>query len=758
MESLSAPPASHAMEQSRRNAAPPRENLVRAQSGGYELREVGDGQKPVLTGHFAVFNTWTEINSMWEGNFMERLAPGSFKKTFAENGDGMRTTFNHGHDVLGDQVLGRIAELREDDTGAYYEVELFDGIPQLIMDGLAARQYGASFRFRVMREQIVEEPGVSDYNPKGLPERTIKEVAVQEFGPVTWPAYPQATAGLRSLTDKFIFEQFANEPERLRELVEAYSTTEREEAPSEDGADVVTPSEERREDPEPEPTEVATATEERLEPESDESTERGDDSTMDANKTLEELKARREEIVAELQRMDADAGTAVFSADEQAKWDALQDEKRQITAQIVAKERRLAELAEAGPTRAENGFDPPNVIVKPSAADLYDLSDIRMSANPKKDLAERASRVIERTHFADTPQYDKRNQEDLQETVEDLVRKIDDPAGITARRVITAANPVYEKAFWKALTHRELSVDERRALERVEEVRDFERALGVATSGYAMPIAIDPTVLLTSNGAVNPLRAISRVVQISGQTWNGVNSAGVTASFDTEASEVSDDTPTLTQPSVTVLLARAFVPYSIESEGWSDIRNELASEFADAKDVLEAQKFTLGTGTPEPQGFTVGATSLATTAASATIALADLDTLEDSLPVRFQPNAVYLANRKFYSKVRQLARTAGVTDNWPNPGAATPDTIHGVTKYECSDMVGTVSTTGSLIAAYGDFAKGFLIVDRVGMNVEYIQNLVGTNHRPTGQRGLFGYWSTNSVVRSTAPIRLLKIL
>ena len=34
----------------------------------------------------------------------------------------------------------------------------------------------------------------SSYKPTGLPERTITEAKVMEFGPVTFPAYEDATA------------------------------------------------------------------------------------------------------------------------------------------------------------------------------------------------------------------------------------------------------------------------------------------------------------------------------------------------------------------------------------------------------------------------------------------------------------------------------------------------------------------------------------------------------------------------------------
>jgi HK97 family phage prohead protease len=154
---------------------------------------------PTLVGHFAVFNQWTEINSWFEGNFLERIAPGAFKKTFAENRSNMKVLFQHGMDPqIGDKPLGPIDTLKEDRTGGYYEVPLLDtGYVPRAVPGLEADLYGASFRFAVMREEIVDEPGVSAYNPKGIQERTIQEAKVIEFGPVTFPAYarrPPASA------------------------------------------------------------------------------------------------------------------------------------------------------------------------------------------------------------------------------------------------------------------------------------------------------------------------------------------------------------------------------------------------------------------------------------------------------------------------------------------------------------------------------------------------------------------------------------
>ena len=203
---------------------PPRENLVRGMfPSDMELRESADSAMPTLTGHFSVFDDWTEIHSAWEGQFLERIDSGAFDKTFAENRKNMRVLFNHGKDPsVGNKVLGPIAELGVDERGAWYDVPLFDTTYNRdLLPGLEAGVYGASFRFKVMRENFDKFPEPSDSNPDGMPERTILEAKVMEFGPVTFPAYEGATAGVRSLTDDYIITSlFGENAERTREFLQ----------------------------------------------------------------------------------------------------------------------------------------------------------------------------------------------------------------------------------------------------------------------------------------------------------------------------------------------------------------------------------------------------------------------------------------------------------------------------------------------------------------------------------------------------------
>ena len=203
---------------------PPRDNIVRAFFPGVEVRAAEKaGGMPTLVGHFAVFNQWTPIDSAYEGRFMERIAPGAFKKTFAENRNSMRVTLNHGSDPQhGDKPLGPIAALEEDEQGARYEVPLLDTtLNRDLVPGLMAGLYGSSFRFQVVKEDFDQRAKPSPYNPDGWPERTIREASVREFGPVTYPAYPGATAGVRSMTDSYLVERLAHDPAQFAALRDA---------------------------------------------------------------------------------------------------------------------------------------------------------------------------------------------------------------------------------------------------------------------------------------------------------------------------------------------------------------------------------------------------------------------------------------------------------------------------------------------------------------------------------------------------------
>lgn len=204
-------------------------------SGSLYRADEGDDGLGRLVVRFSPFDTWYEINSWWEGRFLERTVPGAFKKTAreAKRSDGLYSTkvlYNHGTDFhIGDKMLmvpDRFEEAQEDGYhGPIIEGDLFDtSYNRDLVPGLRADAYGSSFMFSVIREDWVNEPEPSDHNPEGLPERTIREQRTFEAGPVTWPASPTASAGMRgrSGTDAWMERLAARNSTRYDDLVRSY--------------------------------------------------------------------------------------------------------------------------------------------------------------------------------------------------------------------------------------------------------------------------------------------------------------------------------------------------------------------------------------------------------------------------------------------------------------------------------------------------------------------------------------------------------
>jgi HK97 family phage prohead protease len=191
-----------------------------------EQRADGDDGMPVMTVEFSRFGSWYEIDSYWEGRFLERTQKGAFKRTINALGPaGVKVLFNHGRDLqINQKVLGVANVLEERDTSPYMEVPLLDtSYNRDLVPGLRAGAYGSSFMFEVVQETWNHEPDISSHNPDGLPERTITEIRLFEAGPVTWPANPDATAGLRSGVDWLMDELSERDDDQHKELERTFA-------------------------------------------------------------------------------------------------------------------------------------------------------------------------------------------------------------------------------------------------------------------------------------------------------------------------------------------------------------------------------------------------------------------------------------------------------------------------------------------------------------------------------------------------------
>jgi HK97 family phage major capsid protein len=324
------------------------------------------------------------------------------------------------------------------------------------------------------------------------------------------------------------------------------------------------------------------------------------------------------------------------------------------------------------------------------------------------------------------------------------------------------ASPDYLQAFGKMLQAGDpgrasmiMSDAERDAMRRVSAAEVRAVSLVDTSGGFAVPQLLDPSIMLTNAGVVNPIRSVARSVTGISDKWTGISSDGITAAWYAEGAEVTDDAPTLAQPTIEAHKAAAFVPYSVEIESdWVSMVRELGRSLFDAKDRLEGEAFVNGSGSGAPFGVVTRIENHTNTApivrySTTTAGTFDADevrALFAALPPRFRQNAAWASSISVANQVRALGddklgnQTVALTDGYSFP-------VLGRPWLEVSDMDEMVSgTAAATLAVVGDWSN-FIIFDRIGTaRLEIVPHLFGSNNRPTGQRGVYFWWRVGSDV------------
>lgn len=340
---------------------------------------------------------------------------------------------------------------------------------------------------------------------------------------------------------------------------------------------------------------------------------------------------------------------------------------------------------------------------------------------------------------------------------------------VLARRILVTENDDYREAWMKLVTeaHPMLEPEEIRA---VKAFREFQNAASENTTtagGFGIPVFIDPSIILTAQGSGNPFLEIAKQVNVNTNVWKGVSSAGVSWTFQTEAAAASDASPTLAQPSVTVHMARGFIPYSIEiGMDYPGFAAEMSTLLASGYDELLVDKFTRGSGTGEPKGILTALSAntnvRVTVTTVGTIGAPDPYKAWKALPQRFRRNASWLMNVGVNNAIAQLgaanvyhAYTVGLSE-------AEVEKLRNRPVYESPYMPDTTTSTTAPEgqAVVGDFSN-FVIARAGGMSVELIPQLfqqvtAGSGPAvPTGQRGWFAYARIGSNSVNDLAFRLL---
>jgi HK97 family phage major capsid protein len=458
---------------------------------------------------------------------------------------------------------------------------------------------------------------------------------------------------------------------------------------------------------------------------------------------------RLEAISADLDEL---AAKPKLSRSENLRSHALQVEADEVD-QHIKKLERADDMARG---RGGSGirYEGEGSGVQPYRDDRDDDDD----RDPTRGQRDRAMRVVD-SHVR-TGKLPARSAE----TVEGMM-KTGNPAdqSYTARMVSALGDDAYMRAFSKMVAnptqgHLVWTGQESEAFRTVEQLRSETRAMNTVDTqgGFAIPLTIDPAILISSAGSNNPLRQIARTVTTATDQWSGITSAGVTAEWIAEGLQVADASPTLAQPTIPVYKADAFVPYSFEvgmdAIGFSD---ELAKLLTDGYNQLSAQAFTTGTGIGQPTGIITAlaagsAPSVVAAASNGVLVAGDVYALQNALPPRFSAGAEFCANLSILNSLRQFVTGSVLTF----PGLQNdPPVLLGRNANELSNMTNAVTHTNYPLL-YGNFSN-FVIVDRWPSSLELVPNLFGAAGRPTGQRGAFLWARVGSDVVVPNSFRLL---
>ncbi|MEU4348301.1 HK97 family phage prohead protease [Streptomyces sp. NPDC023838] len=168
-------------------------------TAGVEIR--ADGGAPAFTGHAAVFNSRTAIGNPLSWGFYEEIAAGAFSKTLAE-GDA-RMLVDHDTRMVVARVSAGSLRLSQDEMGLAVDADLYTELSyvnDLVVNLRNKNITGMSFGFRVVKDEWQPLPVETvDGNTVEAELRIIREVQLYEVSAVTFPAYEDTDAGLRSV-------------------------------------------------------------------------------------------------------------------------------------------------------------------------------------------------------------------------------------------------------------------------------------------------------------------------------------------------------------------------------------------------------------------------------------------------------------------------------------------------------------------------------------------------------------------------------
>ena len=371
---------------------------------------------------------------------------------------------------------------------------------------------------------------------------------------------------------------------------------------------------------------------------------------------------------------------------------------------------------------------------EPSANNHHTISDafddFMRSFEAFKDTNDDRLAQLEKRGTADVITDDKLTR--IDRTIDGHKRLIDELAHKVMRRPLdggdagAGAAPAHKAAFEGYVRKGDSA-----HLARLE-----SKALSVgseADGGYLVPKETERTVNQALRN-LSPIRAIAGVRQVSSIVYKrpfAISGAGAGWVGESAArpQTVSPGLAELSFPTME-LYAMPAATATLLDDSAVDIDEWLADEVNVAFANQEGAAFVSGDGVNRPKGFlayptvansswswgSLGTTATGVAGAFPTANAADkLIDLIYSVRAPYRDNARFVMNRLTQSAIRKMKDGQGNYLWQPSTVAGAPPTLLGFPVTEAEEMPDIAASSVSL--AFGDFKRGYLIVDRVGIRV-----------------------------------------
>ena len=149
-----------------------------------------------------------------------------------------------------------------------------------------------------------------------------------------------------------------------------------------------------------------------------------------------------------------------------------------------------------------------------------------------------------------------------------------------------------------------------------------------------------------------------------------------------------------------------------------NLEAEMQSEFAEQFAKAQGTAFVSGNAVGKPEGFmTNSSVSEVVSGAGAALTGDGLISLVHSIKSEYSRNATFVFNRSTLAEIRKLKDTAGqyVFQAGMMLTSGVPNSVLGFPYIQATDMPSVGA--GNFPIAFGDFSRGYMIVDRIAMAV-----------------------------------------